>query len=434
MSKRKAHYCERTGKRSKLNPEILCTLPREILVQIIQLCSLSQLSGFMFTCKSYFALVWSSVCTVILQKETQLIHVNTILRQLAKFAMKRFIVWAGPQNPSPITNASMKLLGSFPHLEIAVLGKERISSVTDEGVSHLRNLKALTHFELDSCKASATSLSVLQDLSLISVLRIRGFAISDNESIINSVAHFPLNRLGLWCNSGRIKDSEFKTLVSLTKLDELILANCTRTDPSSFVHLGTLTSLRHIGIFHDDIDNYSFEKLLSLVNLRSMHIGGCWSLTNISFQKIVKLSQLECLAITRAPLISSEGLLAVSNLRLNNLHLSNCTSILDADLQILLRITTLARLDLETSGTITDLGIKNISVHPFIQEFRLVAMSNITNQGIKELVSLTKLSSLCIKNCNQITREGVNILSDLHKNSLAIQYKSAGPLVMVGGN
>lgn len=407
-------------------------LPDDILILIIQILTLTN-SGLIATSKRFYKLVIKYIAYVILRKDKEIVNINNILSQLNNYnnkTLKVVVTWAKSNIIKPINNRTLEFCKNFVNLSVLILifGKNYVSSITDEGMVYLRHLQKLTHLELDYCKISSTSLRVLKELKCIKNLRIRGFSVSTEETVLDIFSHLPLCRLGLWCGSGRIRDSEFTFLSGLTNLEELIVANCTRDEPNSFIHFGNLKKLEHIGIFHDDIDDLSLTQLSQIAALRSLHIGSCWQLTDISIQKIKKISKLTHLAITRAPLLTSVALENICELKLLCLHLANCDNIKDNDLKILVqRCTTLSRLDIESSKIITNKGLDIISMHLYLHEIRLVAMPNISDIGIKTFINCINLNKMLIKNCGQITRKGIKELVNSHKNyqtnNLEIKYK-----------
>lgn len=393
--------------------------------------------------RKYYNLVWKESPGVILQRDQEISNVHSILDKCAYHSnqLQVFVVWGNSGSKGFVNDETFRSISKFPSLKTLIIGKTEVcSAITDVGFLRISTLVNLTNLELDYCGVSASCFQIFKNLSQITNLRIRGFDASidgfKTQDIIAPLVHLPLRRLGLWSGKGRIYDSEFKHLANMTELEELILANCSRDNHTSFSHFTKLTRLGHLGIFHDDIMDQDFVHITKLDKLRSLHLGGCWGLTDTALTKVDRMQKLTHFAITRAPLITGVSLDAICSLPLKCLHLSNCERINAETIGYINRVTSLTRLDLESTNSITDDALRVVSGHPSLRDIRLAILSNIGDAGLKSLTSLRELNTVTIKKCPNVTRPGIDSLIASHKNrypnDLLIHFTLPNPPTTVG--
>jgi hypothetical protein len=419
-----------------LSPETkhkrLCTeavqlehFPTELLIYIIQQVNLIYLRGLLCSCKKFYSLVFKHVKTISLQNEREMPRLEAMLKQMqianpSRTNLETLVTWfPASKSPGLFKDETLSSLIQFPNLSTLLLCKGKVTNLTREGFLHFTALKKLVHFELDDCTVDVSDvIPVLRSLSHLQNLRMRGMT-GENDKLISSLATTSLKRLGFWKATERISDSEFAYLSRQTGLQELILANCRSQVRDSFQHIAKLTQLCHLGLFCDNISNQQIERLKTLRGLSSLHLAGCWEVENESASGLcLQLPELTRLAVSRAPLITKQFLNSIRVMSLRGLFLSNCTALVDEDFQILCSLSTLQRLDLELSLQLGNKTLENIAMHRSLSELRLTSLFNISDEGIKSLLGMINLTTLYVKQCNKITKAGIDVLRKDHVNSL----------------
>lgn len=145
--------------------------------------------------------------------------------------------------------------------------------------------------------------------------------------------------------------------------------------------ISTLTSLSLINCVR--ITNAGIQSLAKLVNLSSLSLRGCRNLTSTGLAALKQNQALTSLNLYGCIRLTNQGLLALQNLRLVSLQLGN-TKVRDEGLAHLAHITTLQELHFESE--------------------------NLTDAGITQLSSLTRLETLALRDCAAISSNSLSQL------------------------
>ncbi len=381
-----------------------------ILSIIIRNLSLPHAINVMLISKRFHRLVWENATTVLLQRRLSAEQFGPIIRKLPSIMMRTLVAWYSSSTPVLIDDDVMASIARFTSLRTLILGHQQLA-ITDIGLQSLIPLVNLGHLEIDLAHISLNALhDVLIHLCHLSVLRVRGIIVDPTDTTsLEPLSHLPLTRVGLWPSTGKINDIQFSFFAGLTQLTELIVGSTTRADPNSFTCLAKLHNLQHLGIFHDDIDDFSITQVFTLTRLVSLHLGGCYKVNDDAMAGITNLVDLDNLALTQGQCLTGALFTHLSQLSLSAFHISNCPLVTDNFAQ-LSGLTNLTRLDLEDSqcfNPIMDV-IANCSN---LEEIRLVNLPCITDSGLMQIARMFNIRNVFIKGCPEITRESIDILS-----------------------
>lgn len=373
----------------------LPTEPNKVLISIIQNMHFVEQRGLLFASKMFYAQVCANVKSVVLINKKQVECLSAIVAQLNKNDNLEMLNNWCPER----IEVNFNSVTQFKKLTALVIGNG--CEVRSEDFLSFTAFEKLRHLEIDKLKGdSATIAKVIGCLSVLEVLRIRGFIANNSERFSLPTS---LKRVGLWAENGCISD-QVLTDSSKLKLTELILASVKINSLTSFKDLGKMTTLSHLGLFvnfdsNQPLLNITDQRVAELqnLNLSSLHLGGVHLITNESVPTFCKWTNLSTLALTRADQITGVFLDGIKTLNLRFLHLARCPLITDEDLQVI--HSTLTRLDLEASSAITNAGLKIIANHRNIKELNLAGLPNIDYKGLQPFTTLT---ALCVKQCQKM--------------------------------
>lgn len=145
--------------------------------------------------------------------------------------------------------------------------------------------------------------------------------------------------------------------------------------------ISSLTSLSLINCIR--VTNVGVQSLSKLHNLSSLSLRGCRNLTSTGLEALKQNYALTSLNLYGCIRLTNTGLLALQNLRLVSLQLGN-TRVRDEGLAYLAHITTLQELHFETES--------------------------LTDAGITQLSSLTRLETLALRDCAAVSSESLSQL------------------------
>ncbi len=410
---------------------LFISLPTDILMTIIQQTDLVQLQGLLCSSKKLYSLVFTYTDKIIIKKSREMFYLQAMLNEMSKHSCKDLRVVEikppnGDQSRNLFNDKTLNSLIQLPNLNTLFLGAQ-VTNLSSESFLRFTALQKLEHFEIDYCKVGGLALKpVLQSLTKLQTLRIRGINMGENDQLISSVATTSLKRLGLWTADRPIPTSDFAYLIRQTGLQELILGNCTTPTLDSFQPIAQLTGLQHLGLFSRNIPVQEVARLKTLTNLTSLHLGGCLDDECASTLTQPKLRHLVIISTPRGR-ITGEFLKKMSHLKLTSLRLTNCPLITDVDLRNILVNLNLERLDLDRLEGLNNTALQIIAQHPTLSELALISLPNIDNQGIQYLEKMLNLKGLLVKQCQKIDAIGIDYLIKNHinswLNSLKIYYR-----------
>lgn len=237
-----------------------------------------------------------------------------------------------------VTDAGLSLLKNMQSLEELMLGGERIS---DEGLAHLADLKRLTYLWISS-NISDAGLAHLRKVESLKILNLTRLAITDKGlAHLGSLPHLenlclygtnitdaglvhlkklPLKKLEL--RGTQVTAAGFASLADMPSLEYLDLPREIATD-EGLRHLGRLTNLKHLRLPTVHYVNPAMDKrlytdagLAHLTNLRSLEslfVGGL-GVTDAGMEHVAKLTNLRKLNLFGCP-ITNNGLARLTSLK-----------------------------------------------------------------------------------------------------------------------
>ena len=366
--------------------------------------------------------------TVVAQTPDQMDQVNTLLLKIEAKSpnkltqIRNVAFWAVPIKQFPVNAQTFGLLSHCANLKRLIIGKgQNAMWCSPEDFKKLEFCKHLELLEIDQTTLDCKALSVVQKLSNLVSLRIRGIDAFSGPALLSLlVDHIKLKRLGIWTGKGTINDLDIISLEKMTQLTELILSNCVRGKENGKTIFAVLKKLplKHLGLFYSDLDDSLFKELFDITSLTSFHVGGCWNLTSNTMKNIINLVHLVNFSISRSSLNKDCMVQIALNTQIRTLRISACPLLADEDLAPL-RNMKITRLDLDNTRLISDATLKNLSQHTQLEEIYMMGIPCITDAGVALLESIATLKTLFIKKCNGVTNQVVEYLNK-KKPNLAI--------------
>eukprot|EP00210_Caulerpa_lentillifera_P007576 g7236.t1 len=271
-----------------------------------------------------------------------------------------------------------KLIRDFPLLRILDLS-QCVEQVDSDGLQSLHGLHQLTQLSLGqhhNLIASSITNKCLISLKLMKKIRVLNLA---------QCVHITDGGL-------------FEISRSLLELEEINLSGCVAVTDTGVHELARIASLRTLELaWCLKISDRGLQSLTNASNLTQLNISGCQLITEFGIHQIGVLTNLEML-----------------NLMYTG---SNQFCQTDESLQMLRGLTKLHTLSLggmQLQHTrITNQGLKTISKNfPMMSSLSLICLE-ITNEGIMELTSLSRLETLSLKGCVRVTSGSLQSIGKL---------------------
>lgn len=276
---------------------------------------------------------------------------------------------------------------------------------------------------------------------------------STNELLRQLRAFIALKHLSL-VNSPLITDSGLSILSSLVKLQYLNLASCSKLTDSCLQHITGLKSLCFLSLDHTKVTDAGMVlylqsappcfsqlslnqtavteatlavlptcvpqlRLLSIKqtkvkdvtalagmsSLHTLNLDGT-GVTEASLEHLAAHPALTALSIGGIPVIDgNHALQIVSGLKLTHLTLPGRHSVTDSGLSFLSQLCLLSELDLTDYTQVTDQGVQQLSTMTSLKKLSL-SNTQVTNAGLPSLQGLQELQELCLDR-TAVTSRGV---------------------------
>lgn len=276
---------------------------------------------------------------------------------------------------------------------------------------------------------------------------------STNELLRQLRAFIALKHLSL-VNSPLITDSGLSILSSLVKLQYLNLASCSKLTDSCLQHITGLKSLCFLSLDHTKVTDAGMVlylqsappcfsqlslnqtavteatlavlptcvpqlRLLSIKqtkvkdvtalagmsSLHTLNLDGT-GVTEASLEHLAAHPALTALSIGGIPVIDgNHALQIVSGLKLTHLTLPGRHSVTDSGLSFLSKLCLLSELDLTDYTQVTDQGVQQLSTMTSLKKLSL-SNTQVTNAGLPSLQGLQELQELCLDR-TAVTSRGV---------------------------
>lgn len=159
----------------------------------------------------------------------------------------------------------------------------------------------------------------------------------------------------------------------------------------------------------EDVTDTGIGTLTSLTALEDLDIPMCSNITDKSLESLAKMTQLKWLDISHTR-VSDRGMAHLSTLTgLETLFLGSVDTITDSSIAGLRGLTNLSLLRLRNCCQITDDGVQNLANFPKLRILDLTDLY-ITDKALSNLTSLTNLYSLSLRDCWEVTTGGLSPL------------------------
>lgn len=159
---------------------------------------------------------------------------------------------------------------------------------------------------------------------------------------------------------------------------------------------------------HPWVSNAGLEELAKMSSLTSLSLINCLRVTNVGIQSLSKLQNLSSLSLKGCRNLTSTGLEALKeNHALTSLNLYGCVRLANNGLQALQN---LRLVSLQLGNTkVRDEGLAHLAHITTLQELHFETES-LTDAGIIQLSSLTRLETLALRDCAAVSSDSLSQL------------------------
>jgi Leucine-rich repeat (LRR) protein len=311
-------------------------------------------------------------------------------------------------------------------------------SMTDEGVVALAGLTGLTFLDLASVlprytllrnlNITDTGVVALSALTALTDLRLKGNDRVTDEGVMGLAEMTALTSLDLsGCEA--VTDEGLTTLATMPALTQLLIIDCGEVTDEGLTALATMPSLTHLGLdCGSDVSGVGVRRLTSLTRL---DLYFAWDPMSVGRGILLSLN-----ALTRLTAIGCSGdsfdeleLLtqACEALPLTRLDLVDCHGLTDVGISALGKLTGLRSLSLQACHGVRkeewwenrnylythDVGIMSscciravAEACPSLTHLDL-SHTEVTDKGLWALSPLKHLADLDLRQCDEVTMEGV---------------------------
>uniref|UniRef100_A0A8C1PG31 Si:ch73-173p19.1 n=1 Tax=Cyprinus carpio TaxID=7962 RepID=A0A8C1PG31_CYPCA len=255
--------------------------------------------------------------------------------------------------------------------------------ITDAGLSVLSNLSKLQHLNLSSCNKLTDSC-----LQHIAGLRSLTFLALDQTKVSDA-------GLLMYLQSGSL------ALCQLSLNHTAITENTLRALPTC------VPQLRMLSIKYTKVSDVS--ALAELRSLQTLHLDGSGVREN-TLQCLATHPSLSALSLAGIPVADGNHTLEIiSGLRLTQLTLPGRHSVTDLGLSFLSRQSLLLELDLTDYTHLSDHGITQLSSMTRLKKLSL-SNTQVSDSGLQGLISLKELQELCLDRTAVTSRDHIHVM------------------------
>lgn len=163
-----------------------------------------------------------------------------------------------------------------------------------------------------------------------------------------------------------------------------------------------------------EVTNDTLRLLCSFPKLSCVHLFGCMRIDEKGLRQLP--TGLTSLQLSNCTLLDDHGLHAVLSCQpsLKKLELCWCAKISDRAMQAVQKCSQLTEMDLEGTFGVGDTGILQAATLPVLQTLSIAWNTHITDTGLSHVAATARqLTSLNAKGCTKITDAGVAALGEL---------------------
>lgn len=196
-------------------------------------------------------------------------------------------------------------------------------------------------------------------------------------------------------------------LAALPRLQTLVLHGFGELTKPGLAKLATNKTLEHLTIAHSsEIEDKWLPILAPAPALKSLCFDWCLGISRRGFVHFSEFRSLRTLAFVCCGYLDAEGLQGLRQLQqLQGLIIAEYEEFDGTGLAQLKELPSLTRLDVNNCG-ITEEGIKEIASLTGLQHLSLEGCVNISDKSLEALASLEKLQRLDVGYCRQVTAAG----------------------------
>lgn len=152
---------------------------------------------------------------------------------------------------------------------IRLSGKSGSTTVTDDGLAHLKGLSSLRLLALDDLWVGTAGIAHLKDLPGLAELYLAGTLVDDESiSVISTMP--PIRKLRL--ARTQIGDAALESLTACSNLEELDLSENSQLTDAGMVSLGKITSLKKLNLWRVQINDEGALALAPLTGLKWLNL------------------------------------------------------------------------------------------------------------------------------------------------------------------
>ena len=298
-----------------------------------------------------------------------------------------------------LSNMGLRFIGEELQ-QLQTLQLNRIVRLKDEGIGHIRHLKDLRILHILG-NTSITDRGVRAMLGLHPGLPI-------DESPPRTWKISDLNLRG--CE--RLTDTSVSSLLCLPSLTELNLAGLPLLTDAALKVLGSMKGLRHLDISHSNqLTDVGLAHLKGL-NLGILNISN-GSFTDRSLRHLEHMNLSELDISMNGPNMTGRTLHCVCKASLRKLNMSALPQLQDTCLaDVAKRCTRLEGLNLNNCGSITEKGLRTVSMMGSLRALGISNNSNLSDLALRYLARLKHLTDLDLSGSLNVSTSGLVALAE----------------------
>ena len=335
------------------------------------------------------------------------------------------------QDGSLLTADDLTLFGRLTDLQKLQIFNCR--TLNSEMVSHLSGLKELTSLAITN--------TVIDDAAVDTIVKsfpkLIALDLSSNANmssqVLKAISELKnLQQLSLVQN--RFNELSTRRLSKLQDLRVLDLRGNMEAGDMTLEVIADLPKLKALKHRSTAVSDYGMQLLSRNSTLENLLIQD-FTITNQSGESLAKLQKLTQLEILRCQGFGSEGVLALKGLNLQRLTLRDLPTVDDRALEVLKELPKLRRFYLHEISGVSDNGLKNlgslsalelldiwsvpqmtdatldvIATLPNLKELTIRSTA-VTDKAIEKLLAMPKLQTLTFKENGDVTEAGLKKLS-----------------------
>ncbi|XP_069552456.1 uncharacterized protein [Brachyistius frenatus] len=315
--------------------------------------------------------------------------------------MQKFVLNCYPYS----TNELLRQLRAFTALKHLSLVNSPL--ITDSGLSILSSLVKLQHLNLASCsKLTDSCLQHMTGLKSLCFLSLDQTKVTD-AGMVSYLRSAP---------SG---------------LSQLSLNQTAVTEATLAVLPACVPQLRLLSIKYTKVKDVT--ALAEMVSLQTLNLDGT-SVTEGSLERLANHPVLSSLSVGGIPVLDGDhALQIISGLKLTQLTLPGRHCVTDSGLSFLSRLSLLSELDLTDYTQVTDQGVGHLSTMTRLKKLSL-SNTQVTDAGLPSLRGLRELQELCLDRTSVTSRNVAELVTCLpHLQVLGLASTAVGDTVVRRG-